>query len=80
MLEFSDLIQIKKKCLSMLPDTIDYTNTYHMSSFVVSAFDAIEIEVNADPVNKDIVPVREMIIIISSEDAVIKTEELINVS
>ena len=49
-----------------------------MSSFIVSAFDGIEIQVNADPVNKDIVPTREQIIIISSADAVIKTEAEVN--
>ena len=45
-----------------------------MSSFFVSAYDGIEIKVSADPVNKDIVPVREQIIIISSADAVINTQ------
>ena len=59
--------------------TVDYTTgKLSMSSFLVSAFDGIEIKVNADPVNKDIVPVREQIIIISSADAVIKTEAEVN--
>jgi len=59
--------------------SIDYTTgKLSMSSFLVSAFDGIEIKVNADPVNKDIVPVREQIIIISSEDAVIETEAEVN--
>ena len=55
--------------------TIDYTTgKLSMSSFFVSAYDGIEIKVSADPVNKDIVPVREQIIIISSADAVINTQ------
>ena len=55
--------------------TIDYTTgKLTMSSFFVSAYDGIEIKVSADPVNKDIVPVREQIIIISSADAVINTQ------
>ena len=59
--------------------TIDYTTgKLSMSSFLVSAFDGIEIKVNADPVNKDIVPVREQIIIISSADAIIETEAEVN--
>ena len=59
--------------------TIDYTTgKLSMSSFLVSAFDGIEIRVNADPVNKDITPVREQIIIISSADAVIETEAEVN--
>ena len=59
--------------------TIDYTTgKLSMSSFLVSAFDGIEIKVNADPVNKDIVPVREQIIIISSADAIIETEADVN--
>ena len=55
--------------------TIDYTiGKVSLNSFVVSAFDGIEVKVNANPVNKDIVPVREQIIIISSADAVINTQ------
>ena len=55
--------------------TIDYTTgKLSMSSFLVSAYDGIEIKVSADPINKDIVPVREQIIIISSADAVINTQ------
>ena len=54
---------------------IDYTTgKVSLNSFVVSAFDGIEVKVNANPVNKDIVPVREQIIIISSADAVINTQ------
>ncbi len=54
---------------------IDYTTgKVSLNSFVVSAFDGIEVKVNANPVNKDIVPVREQIIIISSADAVIDTQ------
>ena len=69
----------EKVFINATAGTIDYTTgKLSMSSFVVSAFDGIEIEVNADPVNKDIVPVREQIIIISSEDAVIKTEAEVN--
>ena len=49
--------------------TIDYTTgEIKINSFVVTAYDGIEIKVNADPVSKDIVPVREQIIIISTED------------
>tara|TARA_E500000178_G_C17026505_1_gene758274 strand:+ start:688 stop:2451 length:1764 start_codon:yes stop_codon:yes gene_type:complete len=55
--------------------TIDYTTgKLSMSSFLVSAYDGIEIKVSADPINKDIVPVREQIIIISSADATINTQ------
>ena len=69
----------EKVFINATAGTIDYTTgKLSMSSFVVSAFDGIEIEVNADPVNKDIVPVREQIIIISSEDAVINTEAEVN--
>ena len=69
----------EKVFINATAGTIDYTKgKLSMSSFVVSAFDGIEIEVNADPVNKDIVPVREQIIIISSEDAVINTEAEVN--
>jgi hypothetical protein len=69
----------EKVFINATAGTIDYTTgKLSMSSFVVSSFDGIEIEVNADPVNKDIVPVREQIIIISSEDAVIKTEAEVN--
>ena len=54
---------------------IDYTTgKVSLNSFVVSAFDGIEVKVNANPANKDIVPVREQIIIISSADAVINTQ------
>ena len=55
--------------------TIDYTTgKLSMSSFLVSAYDGIEIKVSADPINKDIVPVREQVIIISSADATINTQ------
>ncbi len=54
--------------------TIDYTTgEIKINSFVVTAYDGIEIKVNADPVSKDIVPVREQIIIISTEDSTITT-------
>tara|TARA_E500000178_G_C17026679_1_gene758379 strand:+ start:689 stop:2449 length:1761 start_codon:yes stop_codon:yes gene_type:complete len=69
----------EKVFINATAGTIDYTTgKLSMSSFVVSAFDGIEIKVNADPVNKDIVPVREQIVIISSADAVIKTEAEVN--
>tara|TARA_B100001248_G_scaffold261334_1_gene252152 strand:+ start:1508 stop:3271 length:1764 start_codon:yes stop_codon:yes gene_type:complete len=55
--------------------TINYiTGKISLNKFVVSAFDGIEVKVNASPVNKDIVPLREQIIIISSADAVINTQ------
>ena len=54
--------------------TVNYDNgELNINSFTVTAFDGIEIKINADPVNKDIVPVREQIIIVSSADAVITT-------
>lgn len=69
----------EKVFINATAGTIDYTTgKLTMSSFVVSAFDGIEIKVNADPVNKDIVPVREQIIIISSADAIIETEAEVN--
>ncbi len=55
--------------------TVNYTTgKISLNSFIVSAYDGIEIKVNAKPANKDIVPVREQIIIISSADAVINTQ------
>ena len=55
--------------------TVNYTTgKISLNSFIVSAYDGIEIKVNANPANKDIVPVREQIIIISSADAVINTQ------
>ncbi|RPF76509.1 MAG: hypothetical protein CBE14_002295 [Rickettsiales bacterium TMED254] len=55
--------------------TIDYTTgEVNINDFLVSAFDGIEVKVNANPVNKDIVPVREQVIIVSSSDAVITTK------
>ena len=55
--------------------TVNYTTgKISLNSFIVSAYDGIEVKVNAKPANKDIVPVREQIIIISSADAVIDTQ------
>jgi hypothetical protein len=65
----------EKVFINSTAGTIDYaTGKISINTFVVSAYEGIEIKVNANPVNKDIVPVREQIIIISSADAVINTE------
>ena len=65
----------EKVFINSTAGTIDYTTCkISINTFVVSAYEGIEIKVNANPVNKDIVPVREQIIIISSADAVINTE------
>ena len=65
----------QKVFINSTAGTIDYTTgKISINTFVVSAYEGIEIKVNANPVNKDIVPVREQIIIISSADAVINTE------
>ena len=65
----------EKVFINSTAGTIDYTTgKISINTFVVSAYEGIEIKVNANPVNKDIVPVREQIIIISSADAVINTE------
>ena len=65
----------QKVFINSTAGTIDYTTgKISINTFVVSAYEGIEIKVNANPVNKDIVPVREQIIIISSADAVINTQ------
>ncbi len=65
----------EKVFINSTAGTIDYaTGKISINTFVVSAYEGIEIKVNANPVNKDVVPVREQIIIISSADAVINTE------
>ena len=73
MFRFND--QKEQVFIDATAGSIDYTTgKISLNKFVVSAFDGIEVKVNADPVNKDIVPVREQIIIISSADAVINTQ------
>lgn len=65
----------EKVFINSTAGTIDYTTgKLSMNSFLVSAYDGIEIKVSANPVNKDIVPVREQVIIISSADAIINTQ------
>ena len=64
----------QKVSINSTAGTINYTTgEVNINDFLVSAFDGIEIKVDADPENKDIVPVREQIIIISSADATINT-------
>ena len=67
--------QKQKVFVNSTAGTVDYsTGKISINNFIVSAFDGIEIKVNANPANKDIVPVREQILIISSADAVINTQ------
>ena len=67
--------QKQKVFVNSTAGTVDYsTGKIFINNFIVSAFDGIEIKVNANPANKDIVPVREQILIISSADAVINTQ------
>ena len=67
--------QKQKVFVNSTAGTVDYsTGKILINNFIVSAFDGIEIKVNANPKNKDIVPVREQILIISSVDAVINTQ------
>ncbi len=65
----------QKVAINATIGTINYTTgELNINSFLVSAFDGIEVKVNAKPVAKDITPVREQIIIISTSDAVITTQ------
>ena len=67
--------QKQKVFVNSTAGTVDYsTGKISINNFIVSAFDGIEIKVNANPANKDIVPVREQILIISSADAIINTQ------
>ena len=61
--EFLDLMNKNKKVfVNSTAGTVDYsTGKISINNFIVSAFDGIEIKVNANPANKDIVPVREQI-------------------
>ncbi len=64
----------EKVAINATIGTIDYvTGELNINSFLVSAFDGIEVKVNANPVSKDISPVREQVLIISTADAVITT-------